>query len=61
MFEVKVYNTPNLQREAYVTKDGERISPILPNKGVAEKWLENYKSDNMEGAVPPISEYEDRL
>jgi|DEB0MinimDraft_6_1074348.scaffolds.fasta_scaffold389447_1 fibronectin type 3 domain-containing protein len=45
MFEVKVYNTPNLQREAYVTKDGERISPILPNKGVAEKWLENYKND----------------
>ena len=45
MFEVKVYNTPNLQREAYVTKDGERISPILPNKGVAEKWLENYKNE----------------
>jgi hypothetical protein len=42
MYEVKVYNTPNLQREAYVTLDGDRISPILPNRGTAQKWLENY-------------------
>ena len=48
MFEIKVYNTPNLQREAYVTKNGVRISPILPNKGVAQKWLENYKEEKNE-------------
>lgn len=40
--EIKVYNTPNLQREAYVTLDGSRVSPILPNHGVAKKWADDF-------------------